>query len=828
MNSGDSPLLLPSNQLAFASNTTLRGAFATDRPPFRKITVTYPSDEVETAIKTGLWQGGCFYQPDFGNRSLMASISGRLFQYVISGNTANVIERTIPGDPNPDSTTQAWLWQSENYVIVQDGISLPIFFDGSTSRRSLGASQQLQLTAVDWTIPDIGSTVAVTLDSDYTGPLNTSIYIDGEFYEVVSSAAGSQATLTNLSGTPGETITAGTQLVFRTDIGFVLGADFVIAPGSYPENSTALLTLTAPYTGATGNGTPGVIIFGVPVTILSAVGNSVTVRFDDPFTATGTIPAGTLIPFLSSVDPNVVVGTVATSFIVPAIDSTVLVELNAPYSYTPNSLVFANLTDQFSIVAVPDPGSGTAIIVRNLTDSASGSRGPGGTEGLGQLSTVPELPAGRMGAYGNGRNWMSLVDGQSYVGGDIVGFESGTPSFAYRDAVLKMTANTYLDGGGVFRIPGSAGDIRAMIFASQLDTSLGQGPLLVGTPNRVFSCNAPIDETTWQNLTNPLQTQALIANGTLGQNSTIAVDGDTHFRSVDGWRSFVQARREFKDAAGNTPISHEVERILAFDVGDEIAPLLAYSSAMFFDTRVLFTSAPTATDQGVFFQAIVAMNRDGVTNLNEKSPPIYDGLWTGINVLQFVKGLFSGQERAYAFTLDVSTNSTSGIELYEILPTGTNHFDNGNIPITWTGESPVLFKDKGLDQYMQLTDGQIHIDEAIGQIDFRILYKPDQYPCWIPWHEWSICVEAGDELNPGYNPRMSFGEPPVQKRNADGTVTKLCNPMTKRVFREGYTFQVKWIITGHCSIKRIDVRGVSAPEPLFGPPICKPVCSSTP
>ncbi len=40
-------------------------------------------------------------------------------------------------DVNPASRTQAWLWQAEKWLVINDGQSVPIFFDGASSRRSV-------------------------------------------------------------------------------------------------------------------------------------------------------------------------------------------------------------------------------------------------------------------------------------------------------------------------------------------------------------------------------------------------------------------------------------------------------------------------------------------------------------------------------------------------------------------------------------------------------------------------------------------------------------------------------------------------------------------
>jgi hypothetical protein len=171
MNSGIDPLLLPKNQAAFILNGTVRDGFVSDRPPFSKkhLTIVYPSDEVQTAVEQGLFQGAAYYQPDSGNQSLFAAIGGRLFQFLVAGDTITVSEQTVASDPNPANSTQAWLWQAENYLIWNDGLSLPVFYDGHNSRRSFGPSALLGTTDPGpYTAPAINGQLTVTLLAAYT------------------------------------------------------------------------------------------------------------------------------------------------------------------------------------------------------------------------------------------------------------------------------------------------------------------------------------------------------------------------------------------------------------------------------------------------------------------------------------------------------------------------------------------------------------------------------------------------------------------------------------------------------------------------------------
>lgn len=445
----------------------------------------------------------------------------------------------------------------------------------------------------------------------------------------------------------------------------------------------------------------------------------------------------------------------------------------------------------------------------------------------------PEFPAGRVGRYGMGRSWMSLTDGKQFIGGDAVNGPSGTSAFNYRDAVLRTNENATIKGGGAFTTPSSAGDIRAMVFSATLDVSLGQGPLQVLTPTGTFSCYAPTDRTTWATVTNPILTESLITNGAESYYGTVIANGDVMFRAVDGIRSLILGRRDFA-TWGNVPISSEMDRVLTLDN----EKYLRYASAVVFDNRLLMTCSPNSlTGKGVFFNGLVAMNFDPISSLRGKAASVYDGLWTGLNVLQLLVGRFVGTERCLAFTTTFSpTSTTYTTQLYEILPTPVNVFsplgvfqetnwqpdneiyDNGEVPIVCTGESPMLFKAKeGEPQpFHRLLNGELMVDCLQGNVDFAVFYRPDEYSCWIPWLQWSECAPKDSPLSKAqYRTRMGLGEPS----------SKLCDPNTNRPFREAYMFQVKWIIQGHCRFLGARFLATTIPEPTFARPKCIAPCT---
>ena len=141
-------------------------------------------------LQTGLFQGACYYKADDGTASIMAAIGGHLWQIIPdTGTAAAFSDLSIPGNPNPADIVQAWLFQAENYLIYNDGVSIPLIYDGATTFRTNNGSQAvLGVTAADFTVPAIGSQVTATLNQPFTGNLGQSVIIGSATYQTVGAS----------------------------------------------------------------------------------------------------------------------------------------------------------------------------------------------------------------------------------------------------------------------------------------------------------------------------------------------------------------------------------------------------------------------------------------------------------------------------------------------------------------------------------------------------------------------------------------------------------------------------------------------------------------
>lgn len=129
-----SPMRVPRNQLCLLVNSTTRQDYVGTRPGFTQGTLRFPDAPTQTAFETGYFQGFSAYRPDKGPTHLICSISGRIFR-VDPFNAWQVQEIPVP-ETNPTNRIQAYFCQAECFLIIQDGQSKPIIYDGVKARRS--------------------------------------------------------------------------------------------------------------------------------------------------------------------------------------------------------------------------------------------------------------------------------------------------------------------------------------------------------------------------------------------------------------------------------------------------------------------------------------------------------------------------------------------------------------------------------------------------------------------------------------------------------------------------------------------------------------------
>lgn len=411
-----------------------------------------------------------------------------------------------------------------------------------------------------------------------------------------------------------------------------------------------------------------------------------------------------------------------------------------------------------------------------------------------------EVPTGGPMAYGKGRLWVAY--GSLYYGGDLVWSDETLG----RDSVIKFTENTFLAEGGAFAVP--SGPITGLSFAANLDTSLGDGDLLVFTADNIFAFSAPIDRVTWSELQYPIQRFALLDYGSLNHDGIVRVNGDLFYRREDGFGSLIYARRDFM-GWGNAPIGREVSRLTDRDARS----LLYAGSGVYFGNRFLGTVGPyNVQDHGVYHGGLVSLNLDLNSSLRGKSPPAWEGVWTGLRFLKILKIRVNSVERCYCFVLSTDNK----IQLWELTTNARFDFDGeDDIPIPWTIETKG-FSAAQPAQLKRLSTADFWIGRLAGQLDCTVTYRNERSDQWMPWASFSACAEYRDCEEPECSPPDILGAPRTFREQGRTRIgLPECpdqnDPFNGGLRRDGMTFQLKLAFVGHCQLPRMRV--VFEPRP---------------
>lgn len=591
------------------------------------------------------------------------------------------------------------------------------------------------------------------------------------FVQSTQPAVGAYIKITNLTTTfvPSVTITAGTAIDSPTTIG-TLSADFVI-PAALVQG-TAELTATATNV-AVGDTFIWHVPFGPP-------GNTVDVTFrvDAVSPAPGVIPPPPVGPPVNPTDVEQAFFCQAEQFLI------------------------IQASDGVTLPLFWDGSKLRRSIGINDTAATPGTKG------------VNEIPAATCMDYYMGRLW--YAQGTTYGAGDIVGGNSGTLAYGFKDAILNVTENPLVVGGDNFNIPSQSGSIRALKHNENQDSANGQGLLYIFTRKSVFALQVPVSRSSWirtgddgsiieptaggaqaKNLM-PLQTVIQNVNGAVSDRSVVGVNGDLYYQSLEpAIRSILNALRYFNQP-GNRALSANEQRILQFcDRG-----LLRFVSGIEFDNRLLMSSLPKRLANGIVSQAIIPMDFVPISSFGTDTHPIWEGMYEGLDILQLFTGNFSGVQRAFALVVSPKDGS---FNIWELDPTGGLRNDlnaEGENRITMTIEFPAF---TWANEFLlkKVVSNELWIDRLYGTVDFTLEFRPDGDPCWHFWTRWQMC-SARNCTESVYNPCAYPSEPFGSSYRSTITTPKPppgCQSVMGRPAEILYQCQTRLTVKGFCRIR---------------------------
>ena len=404
--------------------------------------------------------------------------------------------------------------------------------------------------------------------------------------------------------------------------------------------------------------------------------------------------------------------------------------------------------------------------------------------------TAGEIPCGKAMAYGmnrivligvdDGINFGDIRDGKGNGAADLLGF----------------TEATFLNEGFSSALPSSLGPPTGVVFIPAQDASTGVGECLVTGTTGVEAFNLGIPRETWKD--SQFQRTAILGVGNIGHRHLTILNQDLYMRSIDGWRSYRQARAQVNEWA-QIPLSTNVRKWIEGDT----PWLLQYGSAIPFNNRLIATCTPVPNQGRLYHNGALSLDFDVLSTFGANTNPAWDGHWAahnlstglGLRVLQFVDGIFRGGHRGFAFVLDSNGNNT----LREISMENVGQDFAGPITTRCTLRSMDFqseFNEKSL------YGGDVWMDSVLAPTNVTMRLRPDQLPVFDDWYSFSrdvIETTEGDapvEL-PGFAPRAALPKP---SDDADELATK-------RLLRRAFEFQPQMEWTGRATMRKFRLHG---------------------
>jgi len=198
MHAGIAPAMLPKTQLGFLTNGTVRGDFPMHRPTFRKINLGFSVVQDAAVFQKGKFQGAAVFNPINAQDNLVVSISGKIFQIVPAYLDATVTNIT-PDTGNPIAPNQAWMFQTERWLVINDGQSIPIFVDGTQARRSNSGGYKVTVKNIN--DPNVGATYNSQTPVQIKASQNMAVLQTGPF--CAQPGGGGLAGATSTPSAPG-------------------------------------------------------------------------------------------------------------------------------------------------------------------------------------------------------------------------------------------------------------------------------------------------------------------------------------------------------------------------------------------------------------------------------------------------------------------------------------------------------------------------------------------------------------------------------------------------------------------------------------------------
>ncbi len=417
---------------------------------------------------------------------------------------------------------------------------------------------------------------------------------------------------------------------------------------------------------------------------------------------------------------------------------------------------------------------------------------------------APEGPrVGTVMAYGHGRLFTKLGP-RSISAGDI-----NLPND--EAAVLKSFEHDNFAIGGAFAVGEDLGEIHAMTFANNYDSTTGDGPLLVGTEHGLVTFRVDTNRDTW--LTIAFSKVQVRGTGITGETAVAGLNADTLFWSSEGLRSLAVLQTEVHDARRFVNVSRDVQPLYSNE-SPWFRPFISLGVA---NGRLLTTMggrtvAAEARNgsylEDVCFDGLFALDFDRIavpTRRTGTSPTVaYDGIWTGLpvtGILETDSGVVLFGKRGLTNVMCKVGVETTGQD--DFTPIRCRLFTRA-----FTTKAPPAYEDSPYQQ-KKFDAAFIWARQVTGMVPLKLWLSVDGSPAFCKVAE--MVLDSPSVEWDGYG-LPEIGESRGFARSSFPSPEFQCDPSTGLSLLAGYDFQfcIEW--EGMLSFSRFLFHANPVPE----------------
>lgn len=363
--------------------------------------------------------------------------------------------------------------------------------------------------------------------------------------------------------------------------------------------------------------------------------------------------------------------------------------------------------------------------------------------------------------------------------------------------------------------------ITAMGFLQVLDTSTGIGPLLVATNSAIYSYRTDLPRSLWIGVTGSTSSITfgsclLYSDGIVGPRALVNVGSDLIFKSSDGQVRALSMARNDQTRWGNSPVSKEVNSILGMaDTSLDYVSVCAHYHNKIFTTcnphRVDCLSAEGLPQTDYVNSGVVVIELDNTSGLTRQSPPVWSGVWTGVQFMDFcdnnkqfyTAAKLEGRNRMFVFDPSKSYDTIAGKERDVRSVVLTKEYDD---------------KDGTVNKAIHSLD--LGLRNMQGTVKIGVDYLPSTMQGFIHWKDLILNAPSEQcEALPMFP--MGLQTLGIRDMNIGGVTQNICNQATGEPTFMFKGLQVRLIITGkYWELRYIKLKSVINPQTETNP-YCK-------